>query len=88
LRKAGTPALLTLYERAKLPAHLQPAFQAVLEVILERRRTGHTGTDSEVEQRLVNDLVSAYRKLSPGSLESVICQLGQISADNPDALRL
>ena len=88
LRKAGTPALLKLYERAKLPEHLEPAFQAVLEVILERRRTGHTGTDPEVEQRLVNDLVCAYRKLSPGSLESVICQLGQMTADNPDALRL
>jgi uncharacterized protein (DUF2336 family) len=88
LRKAGTPALVSLYERAGMPAQLQSAFQIVLEVVLERRRSGLTGSDQEMEQRIVGDLVRSYRQISPDSLESVIYQLGCLSAENPDALRL
>jgi hypothetical protein len=88
LRKAGTPALVSLYERAQLPQHLQPAFQIVLEVVLERRRAGHTGAQPEVEQRLVKELARAYRQISPDSLESVIFQLSRLKAENPDDLRL
>lgn len=88
LRKAGTPALVGLYGRAGLPAHLQPAFQIVLETVLARRRAGHTGAEPELEKRIVGDLVRAYRRISPDSLDSVIYQLGRLSADNADGLRL
>ena len=88
LRKAGTPALLGLYERAGLPVHLQTAFQVVLEIVLERRRSGHTATGPDAEQRIVDDLVRSYRQLNPDSLESVVYQLGRLDATNPEALRL
>ena len=86
LRKAGTPALISLYERAQLPSHLQPAFQIAFEVVLEHRRAGNTTAGSEVENRIVAEMVEAYRKINPDSLDSVIYQLGRLSADNPDAL--
>ena len=88
VQKAGTPALVSLYERARLPAHLQPAFQVVLEVVLEHRRAGHTRAQPDIENRIVGELVQAYRQISPDGLESVIYQLGRLSADNPDGLRL
>ncbi|WP_193370890.1 DUF2336 domain-containing protein [Pelagibius marinus] len=87
LRKAGTPALNSLYARAQLPAQLQPAFQIMLEEVLERRRAGHNGTQPEMEQRIISNLVQSYRRISPDSLESVIYQLGRLKADDPDALR-
>lgn len=87
LRKAGTPALARLYERAELPDQLQPAFQIMLEEVLDFRRSGHTRSQPEMEQRIVSSLVLAYRQISPDSLESVIYQLGRLRADNPDALR-
>lgn len=88
LRKAGTPALVSLYERAQLPEHLKPAFQIVLEVVLERRRAGHTGNQPEAEKRIVAELSRAYRQISPDNLESVIFQLSRLTAKNPDDLRL
>jgi uncharacterized protein (DUF2336 family) len=88
LRKAGTAALVSLYQRAQLPAHLQSAFQIVLEVVLERRRAGHTAQQPDAEQRIVDALVRSYRQLSPDSLESMIYQLGRLNPANPDALRL
>ncbi len=88
LRKAGTPALVSLYDRAKLPVHLQPAFQIVLEAVLERRRAGHTGAEPDLEQRIVVNLVRAFRQISPDNLDSVIYQLGRLSADNAEGLRL
>jgi uncharacterized protein (DUF2336 family) len=88
LRKAGTPALVSLYERAQLPEHLKPAFQIVLEVVMERRRAGHTGNQPEAERRIVAELARAYRQISPDSLESVIYQLSRLKAENPDDLRL
>ncbi|MEO3429701.1 DUF2336 domain-containing protein [Pelagibius sp. CAU 1746] len=86
LRKAGTPALNSLYARTRLPAQLQPAFQIMLEEVLERRHAGHTGPQAEMEQRIISNLVHAYRQISPDSLESVIYQLSRLKADNPDAL--
>ncbi len=87
LRKAGTPALNSLYARTQLPAQLQPAFQIMLEEVLERRRAGQTGAQPEMEQRIISNLVHCYRQISPDSLESVIYQLGRLKADDPDALR-
>jgi uncharacterized protein (DUF2336 family) len=88
LRKAGTPALVSLYERAKLPEQLKPAFQIVLEVVLERRRAGHTGNQPEAEMRMVAELARAYRQISPDSLESVIYQLSRLKVEDSDDLRL
>jgi len=88
LRRAGAPALISLYNRAQLPEHLKPAFQIVLEVVLERRRAGHTGNQPEAEKRIVAELARAYRQISPDSLESVIYQLGRLKAENPDDLRV
>lgn len=88
LRKAGAPALVSLYERASLPAHLQSAFQVVLGVVLEQRRAGRTTAQPDDERRMVLDLVRRYRQISPEGLESVICQLGRLSAVEPGLLRL
>lgn len=88
LRKAGTPALVSLYERAQLPKQLQPAFQIAFEVVLERRRAGLTSVGPEVENRIVADMVQAFRKINPDNIDSVIYQLCRLRADNPDALTL
>lgn len=88
LRKAGTPALVSLFERAQLPEHLKPAFQIVLEVVLERRRSGHTGNQPEAEKRIVEELSRAYRQISADNLESAIFQLARLNPENPDDLRL
>ena len=86
LRRAGTPALDSLYRRAQLPAHLRPAFEIVLGLVLEYRRTGHTGTHPEVRHSITKEIAKSYRQISPDSLDSVIFQLSQLNADNPDAL--
>lgn len=78
LRKAGNPALVSLYGRARLPEQMLAAFQVALEVVLERRRSGQTGADREMEQRIVADLIQTYRRISPDSLDSVIYQLSRL----------
>ena len=81
LREAGTPALHNLYERSHLPAHLQKAFQVVLEIVLGARHSRAPGSKSTLERQIVCGLVHAYRSVSPDSLENVICQLGRLEAD-------
>lgn len=77
LRQAGVSALVTLYERSTLPAQLLPAFQAVLEVVLQQQNDKSL-TSRELEARIVEVLVQTYRQLSPDNLESVIHQLGRL----------
>jgi len=80
LRDTGTPTLQSLYRKAGLPDHLQKAFQVVLEIMLQARRHDGATVDPEaLEQRIVADLVRAYRRLSPDGLESVMFQIGRLT---------
>ncbi len=80
LREAGTPALQSLYRKTGLPDHLQKAFQVVLEIVLQARRAkGSTIHADVLEQHIVDDLVRAYRRLSPDGLESVMFQIGRLT---------
>ena len=79
LRATGSAALWDLYERARLPAHLQKAFQVVLELVLDARRPGEPAAQ---EEQIVLKLVQSYRDLGPDSLENVICRLGGMTASD------
>jgi len=82
LRKAGTPALRSLYEKSRLPQHLQKAFQVILEVVLAGGRGERKLPQAEIEERIVHQLVRAYRDVSPDSLENVICRLGRAQGNS------
>lgn len=77
LRQTGVPALVALYERSDLPAQLLPAFKTILDVVLAQA-DGEPLPQAQLEARIVEELVHAYRQISPDSLESVIHQLGRL----------
>ena len=77
LSRSGSTALWDIYERSRLPAHLQKAFQVVLDLVLDARRPGEPAAQ---EERIVLSLVQSYRDLGPDSLENVIYRLGGMTA--------
>lgn len=80
LREKGTPALCGLYQQSHLPEHLQKAFQVMLENVLRAKRAGAITSQAAMEEQIIDDLIRAYRRLSPDSLESVIFQLSRLDS--------
>ncbi|WP_422366351.1 DUF2336 domain-containing protein [Pelagibius sp.] len=70
-----------LFETARIPLHLQKAFQIALDEVLDLERGEATAWQFEHEERLVGRLVQVYDRLNPDSLESTLSQLGCLEAE-------
>lgn len=81
LRRNGSAALRELYAKSGLPAQLQKAFQVILETVLEARRAETPPAQEVRDQRIVQKLVQSYRRISPGTPDNVIFQLGCVGSE-------
>lgn len=82
LAKPDSQEYRELFETARIPLHLQTAFQIALDEVLDLERGEATAWQFEHEERLLGRLVQVYDRLNPDSLESTLSQLGCLEAEN------
>lgn len=75
---AGRLGLKSIYEKAKLPAALMPAFRIAIDVLHETPYDGEAHDFERHRRRVIERILTQYEELAPEDLEYLLGKMGDM----------